>query len=148
MKEDKRLLSQEDAVSEEKEVIETVKLTIVPPAAGTLVTCKDPYGYDQSPIPEIISKDDIYFIDTVCVGGTLRPEAYYKTYNTLVYYSDVRFEPGKTYMVFGKVKCAPGYMFNDPVDLIVNGEELSPEVVEDYSLEGDSFTFYYDLEIA
>ena len=48
----------------------------------------------------------------------------------------------------GKVKAAPGYMFNDPVDLFVNGEELSPEVVEDYSLESDSFTFYYDLKIA
>ena len=149
MKEDK---TQENIVNEEdqneKEVIETVELTILQPKTGTLITCRDPYGYDQSPVPEIVSGSENYSIDTVCVNGALRPEAYYKTYNTLVYYSDVRIQSGKTYTVFGKVKAAPGYMFNDPVDLFVNGEELSPEVVEDYSLESDSFTFYYDLKIA
>ncbi len=132
---------------QEKEVLETVELTVIPPAVGTLITCGDPSGFDQTPIPEIIADSDRYFIDTVCVNGTVRPEAYWKTYNTLVFYSDVRFEAGKSYTVFGKIKAAPGYMFHDPVDLIVNGEELSPEEVEDYSLEGDSFTFYYDVRI-
>lgn len=136
-----------DEVKENK-VIETVELMILPPETGTLITCKDPSGFDQSPVPEIISKSDSYHIDTICLNGIRRPEAYWKTYSTLVFYADEKFESGKAYTVFGKVKAAPGYVFNDPVDLFVNGEELSPEVVEDYSLEGDSFTFYYDLKIA
>lgn len=128
------------------EVLETVELTVIAPAAGTFITCKDPSGLDQSPVPEIVPVSDKYYIDTVTVNGVERPEAYWKTYNTLEYYSDVRFETGKTYTVFAKVKAAPGYFFNDPVDLIVNGEEVSSEEVEDYSLEGDSFVFYFDIE--
>ena len=60
---------------------------------------------------------------------------------------DVRFEKGNTYTVFGKVKACPGYRFNDPVELIINGEEVPMEQVEDYSFEGDSFTFYSDIRI-
>ena len=131
----------------ENEAIETVELTILQPEAGTIIACKDPSGFDQSPVPVIVSKSDKFHIDALCQNGISRQEAYWKTYNTLVFYSDERIESGRTYTVFGKVKAAPGYVFNDPVDLLVNGEELSPEVVEDYSMEGDSFTFYYDLKI-
>ena len=53
----------------QKEVIETVELTILQPKTGTLITCKDPYGYDQSPVPEIVSGSENYSIDTVCVNG-------------------------------------------------------------------------------
>ncbi len=123
------------------EVLETVELTIAVPEAGTLIACKDPSGIDQTPVPEIISKSDHYDIERT--NG--RPEAYWKTYNTLEYYSDIRFEAGKSYTVFGKVKAGPGYIFNDPVTLIINGEEVPSEEVEDYSLEGDSFTFYFDI---
>ena len=49
------------------------------------------------------------------------------------------------YTVFGRVKAAPGYVFNDPVTLIINNEEVSSEEVEDYSMEGDSFAFYFDV---
>lgn len=128
------------------EVLEKVELTIIAPEAGTPITCSDPSGIDQSPIPEVISHSDNYHIDTVFVDGEERPEAYWKTYNTLVYYSDVSFEAGESYTVFGKVKAAPGYVFNDPVELIINGEEVPSEQVEDYSFEGDSFTFYFDIE--
>ena len=149
MKEDLRT-AVEETVSEgyerSGEVLETVELTVIAPEAGTLVTCTDPSGLDQSPVPEIVVNSDKYRIDTVTVNGTERLEAYWKTYSTLEYYSDIRFEAGKTYTVFGKVKAAPGYIFNDPVSLFVNGEELSSEEVEDYSLEGDSFTFYFDIE--
>jgi hypothetical protein len=64
-----------------------------------------------------------------------------------VYYSDVTFEAGQSYTVFGRVQASPGYIFNDPVTLIINGEEVPSEQVEDYSLEGNSFTFYFDIEI-
>lgn len=129
------------------EVLETVEFTLTAPMAGTLITCKDADGFDQLPVPEITSECDKYFIDKTVVNGIERTEAYWKTYNTLEYYSDVKFEAGKTYTVFGKVKAKPGYIFNDPVTLIINGEEVPSEEVEDYSLEGDSFTFYYDLKI-
>lgn len=128
-----------------KQVIETVELTIVPPKAGTLISCKDPDGYDQTPVPEIISGSDIYHIDTITINGTQRQEAYYKKYSTLEYY-DEEVEAGNTYTVCGKVKSKPGYIFYDPVNLIVNGEELSSQEVEDYSLEQDCFTFYFDIE--
>ena len=140
MKEDKNL-----ALEQEPEVLETVEFTILPPSAGTLVTCKDPEGFDQSPVPEIVSSSDAYCIDSITVIGITRPEAYWKTYSTLVYYSDIKFEAGETYTVFARVKAAPGYVFNDPVTLIVNEEEVPSEEVEDYSLEGDSFTFYFDV---
>lgn len=140
MKEDKNL-----ALEQEPEVLETVEFTILPPSAGTLVTCKDPEGFDQSPVPEIVSSSDAYCIDSITVNGVTRPEAYWKTYNTLEYYSDIRFEAGNSYTVFGRVKAAPGYVFNDPVTLIINNEEVSSEEVEDYSMEGDSFTFYFDV---
>ena len=140
MKEDKNL-----ALEQEPEVLETVEFTIQPPSAGTLVTCKDPEGFDQSPVPEIVSSSDAYCIDSITVNGVTRPEAYWKTYSTLVYYSDIKFEAGETYTVYAKVKAAPGYVFNDPVTLIVNEEEVPSEEVEDYSLEGDSFTFYFDV---
>ncbi|MBR0475072.1 MAG: hypothetical protein IJJ19_08730 [Erysipelotrichaceae bacterium] len=129
------------------EVLETVEFTLTAPKAGTFITCKDADGFDQLPVPEITSECDKYFIDKTVVNGIERTEAYWKTYNTLEYYSDVKFEAGKSYTVFGKVKAKPGYVFNDPVTLIINGEEVPSEEVEDYSLEGDSFTFYYDLKI-
>ena len=129
------------------EVLETVELTIVPPAAGTLITCKDPDGLDQTPVPEIVSKSGKYFIETIRENDIERPEAFWKTYNTLEYYSDVVMEAGNTYTVFARVKAAPGYVFNDPVELTVNGMEVPSEEVEDYTLEGDSFTFYFDVEV-
>ncbi len=129
------------------EVLETVELTITAPKAGTLISCKDPSGFDQSPVPEVISKSDKYFIDTVSLDGCERPDAYWKTYNTLEFYSDECFETGKTYTVFGRVKAAPGYIFNDPVELIINGEEVPMEEVEDYTPEGDGFAFYFDIEV-
>ena len=129
-----------------KEIVESVELTISAPEAGIPVTCNDSSGFDQFPIPEIIPNSDKYHIDRITVNGIERPEAYWKTYNTLVYYSDIRFEAGQSYTVFGKVKAGPGYLFSDPVNLIVNGEEVPSEEVEDYSLEGDSFTFYFDIE--
>lgn len=129
------------------EILETVELTITIPEAGTRITCKDPSGLDQSPVPEIIPASDQYAIAEVSENGVERKEAYWKTYNTLVYYSDVTFEAGKSYTVFGRVQASPGYIFNDPVTLIINGEEVPSEQVEDYSLEGDSFTFYFDIEI-
>lgn len=137
----------EEAIENITEIIETVELTITVPEAGTRIACSDPSGFDQTPVPEIISKSDHYDIDTVSDNGTERPEAYWKTYNTLEYYSDVTFEKGSSYTVFGRVKACPGYRFNDPVTLIINGEEVPMEEVEDYSLEGDSFTFYFDLMI-
>ena len=130
----------------EGEVIETVEFNLTAPKAGTVITCKDPEGYDQSPIPEIVSASPNYDIEKVTVNGIERPAIYWRAYNTLVYYDDVCVEPNETYTVFGKVKAAPGYIFNDPVELIINGEEVSSEEVEDYSLEGDSFTFYFDIK--
>ncbi len=130
-----------------RQTLETVELTIIAPKAGTLITCNDPSGFDQTPVPEVVSKSDHYDIDTINVNGAERQEAYWKTYNTLEYYSDVTFEKGNSYTVFGKVKAAPGYSFNDPVELIINGEEIPMEQVEDYSFEGDSFTFYFNLTI-
>lgn len=129
------------------EVLETVELTVIAPKAGTKITCEDPSGIDQTPVPEIISDSDKYFLDHSNENGTGRLEAYWKTYSTLEYYSDETFESGKSYTVFGKVKASPGYIFNDPVNLIINGIEVPSEEVEDYSLEGDSFTFYFDIEI-
>ena len=123
------------------EVIETVEFDLVAPKEGTVITCKDPSGFDQSPIPEISSNNDKYSIDV-----TERPEIYWRKYSTLEYYSDEKIKAGETYTVFGKVKAAPGYIFNDPVELLINGEEVSSQEIEDYSLEGDSFTFYFDIE--
>ena len=123
------------------EIIETVEFDLVAPKEGTVITCKDPSGLDQSPIPEISSNSDKYSIDV-----TERPEIYWRKYSTLEYYSDEKIKAGETYTVFGKVKAAPGYIFNDPVELLINGEEVSSQEIEDYSLEGDSFTFYFDIE--
>ena len=123
------------------EIIETVEFDLVAPKEGTVITCKDPSGLDQSPIPEISSDSDKYSIDV-----TERPEIYWRKYSTLEYYSDEKIKAGETYTVFGKVKAAPGYIFNDPVELLINGEEVSSQEIEDYSLEGDSFTFYFDIE--
>ena len=123
------------------EIIETVEFDLVAPKEGTVITCKDPSGFDQSPIPEISSNSDKYSIDV-----TERPEIYWRKYSTLEYYSDEKIKAGETYTVFGKVKAAPGYIFNDPVELLINGEEVSSQEIEDYSLEGDSFTFYFDIE--
>ena len=123
------------------EVIETVEFNLAAPKEGTVITCKDPSGLDQSPIPEINSNSDKYSIDV-----TERPEIYWRKYSTLEYYSDEKIKAGETYTVFGKVKAAPGYIFNDPVELLINGEEVSSQEIEDYSLEGDSFTFYFDIE--
>ena len=151
MLEELKEIIEDDADSEESEdkleTLETVELTIIVPEAGTLITCSDPDGFDQMPVHEIISKSDHYDIEKINVNGTERPEAYWKTYNTLEYYSGVRVETGSSYTVFGKVKASPGYRFNDPVELIINGEEVPMEQVEDYSLEGDSFTFYSDIRI-
>ncbi|MBQ6477764.1 MAG: hypothetical protein IJI44_00195 [Erysipelotrichaceae bacterium] len=127
-------------------VIETVTLTVNAPKGDTLVTCKDPSGFDQFPIPEAFSTDDRYAIARITVDGVERDEVYWREYSTLVYYSDVRMKTGDTYTVFGRLKAAPGYIFTDPVNLIINGEEVSPEVIEDYTLEGDSFTFYFDIK--
>ena len=123
------------------EIIETVEFNLAAPKEGTVITCKDPSGFDQSPIPEISSNSDKYSIDV-----TERPEIYWRKYSTLEYYSDEKIKAGETYTVFGKVKAAPGYIFNDPVELLINGEEVSSQEIEDYSLEGDSFTFYFDIE--
>ena len=123
------------------EIIETVEFDLVAPKEGTVITCKDPSGLDQSPIPEISSNSDKYSIDV-----TERPEIYWRKYSTLEYYSDEKIKAGETYTVFGKVKAAPGYIFNDPVELLINGEEVSSQEIEDYSLEGDSFTFYFDID--
>ena len=123
------------------EIIETVEFNLAAPKEGTVITCKDPSGLDQSPIPEISSNSDKYNIDV-----TERPEIYWRKYSTLEYYSDEKIKAGETYTVFGKVKAAPGYIFNDPVELLINGEEVSSQEIEDYSLEGDSFTFYFDIE--
>lgn len=123
------------------EIIDTVEFDLVAPKEGTVITCKDPSGLDQSPIPEISSDSDKYSIDV-----TERPEIYWRKYSTLEYYSDEKIKAGETYTVFGKVKAAPGYIFNDPVELLINGEEVSSQEIEDYSLEGDSFTFYFDIE--
>ena len=123
------------------EIIETVEFDLAAPKEGTVITCKDPSGLDQSPIPEISSNSDKYSIDV-----TERPEIYWRKYSTLEYYSDEKIKAGDTYTVFGKVKAAPGFIFNDPVELLINGEEVSSQEIEDYSLEGDSFTFYFDIE--
>ena len=151
MKEELRENAVDNAVSEEyersSEVLETVELTVAVPEAGTLITCSDPSGLDQTPVPEIISKSSHYDIGRITFNGSERPDAYWKTYNTLEYYSDVRFEKGKSYTVSGRVQASPGYIFNDPVTLIINGEEVPSEEVEDYSLEGDSFIFYFDFEV-
>ncbi len=53
---------------------------------------------------------------------------------------------GEKYTVFGRIKAKPGYVFYDPVTLIINGEELSSEI-EDYTLENDSFCFYYNITV-
>ena len=128
-------------------IIDTVELTIKKPKAGTLITGKDSSGFDQLPIPEVICDSENYFIGILNNEGKQRPEVYWKDYATLVFYSDIKMEIGKSYTVFGRVQAKPGYVFYDPVNVIVNGEELSIEEVEDYTLEGDSFCFYYDLKI-
>ena len=129
-----------------QEVIETVELTIEPLVEGTIITLTDPDGFDQSPVPQIQANSDNYYIDKICVNGKERQEAYFKKYSTLEFYKDETVVAGNTYTVFGRVKSKPGYIFYDPVNLIVNGEELSSQEVEDYSLEQDSFTFYFDLK--
>ena len=53
MKEEKNLVLEQDP-----EVLETVEFTILPPSAGTLVSCSDPEGFDQTPVPEVISHSD------------------------------------------------------------------------------------------
>lgn len=131
---------------EENEVIETVELTITPLKEGTIISLSDPSGFDQSPVPEIISLSDNYYIDTYRDNDSERLEAYWKTYNTLEFYNNEKVIAGNTYTVFGKVKAKPGYIFNDPVNLIINGQEVSSLQVEDYSLELDSFYFYFDVE--
>ena len=128
-------------------IIETVELSITQPKAGTVVTGEDPSGFDQTPIPCVTVKSDRYAIGKVNVNGIERDEVYWKDYATLVLYSDVKLEEGKTYNVFGRVQAKPGYVFYDPVNLIVNGEEVSPLEIEDYSLEGDSFCFYCDIKV-
>ena len=128
------------------ELIETVEFILTPPKAGTRITCSDPEGFDQSPVPEIFSENKNYDIDTIISGGKKRKEIYFKRYSTLEMYADETVKKGETYTVFGKVKAKPGYIFNDPVELLINGEEVSSEEVEDYSLEGDSFTFYFDIQ--
>ena len=131
---------------EENEVIETVELTITPLEEGTMISFSDPSGFDQSPVPEIISHSDNYYIDTVKDNDSERLEAYWKTYNTLEFYNNEKVIASNAYTVFGKVKAKPGYIFNDPVNLIINGQEVSSLEVEDYSLELDSFYFYFDVE--
>lgn len=131
---------------EENEVIETVELTITPLKEGTIISLSDPSGFDQSPVPEIISLSDNYYIDTVRDNDSERLEAYWKTYNTLEFYNNEKVIAGNAYTVFGKVKAKPGYIFYDPVNLIINGQEVSSLQVEDYSLELDSFYFYFDVE--
>ena len=127
-------------------VIETVELTISRPKVGTLIKCSDHSGFDQTPVPEITPLSDIYFIDRITVDGVEREEAYWKTYSTLEFYKDEKMKKGEKYTVFAKVKACPGYIFYDPVNLYVNGDLLSSEEVEDYTYEGDSFCFYYDIE--
>ena len=147
MNEDLKTITEESGEFERTgEVIETVEFTITAPKAGTIVTCKDPEGFDQTPIPEVTSADPNYFINKVTVNGVEREEVYWRAYNTLEYYSDVCMKADETYTVFGRVKSKPGYIFNDPVTLIINGEEVPDEEIEDYTLEGDSFTFYCDIK--
>ena len=130
------------------EVIERVEFTLEVPQAATVISCKDPEGFDQTPVPVLTPASENYGIATITVNGVERPEAYWREYSTLIYYDNIKMEAGKTYSVFGKVKAAPGYIFNDPVELYINGEEVYSEEIEDYSLEGDSFTFYFDVTIA
>ena len=126
---------------EEKEVIETVELTIENPVAGTKVKCNDESGFDQTPVPIVVSLSDKY-----AVAQTMgRDDVYWRDYATLVYYNDVEFKEGETYNVYGRIKAAPGVTFNDPVTLIVNGEENMSYMTEDYSMEADEFVFYADV---
>ena len=149
MSEDRNTIMEEPVEAGEYErtgeVIETVEFTLTAPKEGTLVTGSDPEGFDQTPVPEIKSGSPNYFIDKVTVNGIEREEVYWREYSTLLYYSDVCMKAGETYTVFGRVKAKPGYIFNDPVTLIINGEEVPGEGIEDYTLEGDSFTFYCDI---
>jgi len=146
MNKEQNINNEENMDERSGELIETVKFILTPPKAGTRITCSDPEGFDQSPVPEIFSKNENYDIDTINVSGKKRKEIYFKRYSTLEMYADETVKKGETYTVFGKVKAKPGYIFNDPVELIINGEEVSSEEVEDYSLEGDSFTFYFDIQ--
>ncbi len=149
MNEDRTTIMEEPVEAGEhertSEVIKTVEFTLTAPKDGTLVTCSDPEGFDQTPVPEIQSCNPNYFIDKVTVNGVEREEVYWRGYNTLLYYSDISMKAGKTYTVFARVKSKPEYIFNDPVTLIINGEEVPSEEIEDYTLEGDSFTFYCDI---
>lgn len=121
---------------EENELIETVELTIENPIAGTKVKCDDDStGYNQTPVPEVVSLSDKYAV----------VEAYWRDYATLTYYNDVEFKEGETYNVYGRIKAAPGVAFYDPITLIVNGEENMSDVTEDYTLEYDEFVFYADV---
>lgn len=129
-----------------REIVEDVELTISNPAAGTVIRVSDPDGLDQTPVPVVVSNSDKYSIGKINVGGIQRDEVFWKDYATLVYYPDETMEEGKTYTVCGKIKANEGYVFYDPVNLIVNGEEQPIDATEDYSLEHDEFVFYYDVE--
>ena len=131
----------------EKEVIETVELTITNPVVGTKITCSDESsGLDQKPIPEVIPLSDKYSVGSIDVDGKKRAEVFWKDYATLIYYSDLKIEEGKQYNVFGRIVAAPGYTFYDPINLIVNGVEQPIDATEDYSLESDQFYFYVDVD--
>jgi len=132
-------------IIEETEVIENIELTIKRPENGTLIKCKDPNGLDQTPVPIVIPESDKYSVGRITVNGEEREEVFWKDYATLVYYSDVRIEEGKPYTVFGRIVASPGYTFNDPVTLVVNGVEQSLYATEDYSLELNEFFFYADI---
>ena len=126
-------------------VIEDVEITIRRPEAGTVITCKDPQGLDQTPVPEVISESDKYSIGKISVNGEERDEVFFKDYALLIYYSDLKVEEDKPVTVFGRIVASPGYIFYDPVNLFVNGEEQPMDATEDYSLESNEFYFYVNI---
>ncbi|MBR4485641.1 MAG: hypothetical protein IKO97_10575 [Erysipelotrichaceae bacterium] len=136
-------------LNEELNVIETVELTIANPKVGTIINCSDPAnGEDQKPVPVVTVGSDLYSVAKVTFDNDERDQVYWRDYATLCYYDDVIVEKDKKYTVFGKIIAAEGYRFYDPINLIVNGEELFPDATEDYSLAGDEFCFYADVDSA
>ena len=130
-----------------KETVSAVKLTIEKPLAGTQVTCTAADGFDQSPVPTVTPAEPAkYIVGKKAKEGLEREDAYWRDFGTLNYYSDVTMEEGKSYTVYAGIRAPFGYIFAGDFSLIVNGEPVSSNLIEDVALGDDSFYFYYDIE--
>ena len=122
-------------------------MTIEKPLAGTQVTCTAADGFDQLPVPTVTPAEPAkYIVGKKAKEGLEREDAYWRDFGTLNYYSDVTMEEGKSYTVYAGIRAPFGYIFAGDFSLIVNGEPVSSNLIEDVALGDDSFYFYYDIE--